>query len=67
MLDIKLLRENPNLLRESQKKRGESTQVVDLILEKDKSWREALQKLEQMRSTRNKVSLENTWICNTSV
>ena len=58
MLDIKLIRENPEILRGSQKKRGESTQVVDLILGKDKSWREAMQKLEQMRSTRNKVALE---------
>jgi len=40
MLDIKLIREHPEVVRESQKKRGMDDKEVNKFLELDKKWRE---------------------------
>ncbi len=46
MLDINLLRAekggNPDLVRESQRKRGGNVQVVDEIIALDEEWRKGL-------------------------
>lgn len=46
MLDIILFREekggDPNLLRESQRRRYESVELVDEVIALDKAWRESL-------------------------
>ena len=44
MLDIALFREekggNPDLIRESQRRRFESVELVDEVIAKDKEWRD---------------------------
>ena len=56
MLDIKLFRENPDIIRESERKRFRETQNVDKVIEFDTKWRKTLQDLQDLRAQRNKVS-----------
>jgi seryl-tRNA synthetase len=56
MLDIKLFRENPDLIRESERKRFRETTNVEKVIEYDNKWREALQKLNSLRAERNSLS-----------
>lgn len=58
MIDIKLLRENPDIIKASQRKRNLFPDVVDTILEFDAKWREAKQQADDLRSERNKLSLQ---------
>ncbi len=58
MLDIKLIRENPKIIKESQKKRGFSIEEVDKIQEADKTWRELKEEVDNLRNKRNKISEE---------
>jgi seryl-tRNA synthetase len=53
MLDIKLIRENPEVIKASQRKRGESTEIVDECSRYDVLWREALQKGDELKHKRN--------------
>ncbi|RUM33743.1 MAG: serine--tRNA ligase, partial [Archaeoglobus sp.] len=50
------LRENPEILIESQKKRGESLELVNKAIELDSVWRKKLHELNQLRHERNKMS-----------
>ncbi|MBU6380556.1 MAG: serine--tRNA ligase [Acidobacteria bacterium] len=56
MIDIKFLRENPDLVRASQKGRGESVELVDLIIEADERKRAALSQFETLRQEQNVLS-----------
>ncbi|WP_018157370.1 serine--tRNA ligase [Demetria terragena] len=56
MIDIKLLRENPDLVRASQRTRGEDETIVDTILAADERRRSSLQAFEQARSEQKSVS-----------
>lgn len=56
MLDIKLFRENPDIIRESEKKRFRSIENVEKVIEYDNKWRDVLQKLQELRAERNKIS-----------
>ncbi|WP_371802055.1 serine--tRNA ligase [Candidatus Lokiarchaeum ossiferum] len=56
MLDIKLFRENPEIIRESEKKRFRETENVDKVIEYDTKWRETIQKLQELRAERNSIS-----------
>ena len=56
MLDIKLFRENPDLIRKSEKIRFRNTKNVDKVIEYDKKWREGIQKLNSLRAKRNTLS-----------
>ena len=58
MLDIKLIRENPDLVKENLEKRGDAEKLkwVDELLEHDKKWREGLKKIEQLRHERNIIT-----------
>lgn len=56
MLDIKLIRENPEIVKDNQKKAGLSEKDVDKILEIDNNWREEKQKLDKLRAERNNIS-----------
>jgi seryl-tRNA synthetase len=56
MLDIKLFRENPDLIRKSEKKRFRDTENVEKVIEYDTSWRNGLKKLNELRAERNKLS-----------
>ncbi len=56
MLDIKLFRENPDIIRESERKRFRETENIDKVIEFDTKWRKALQDLQDLRAKRNKIS-----------
>ena len=58
MIDIKLIRENPQLVRDNQKNRGYDEKVVDEILNLDKKWREFKVEDDALRADRNKISEE---------
>jgi seryl-tRNA synthetase len=56
MLDIKLIREHPEIVKESQKNRGMDQKIVDEFLKLDKEWRELKAEVDTLRSKRNKIS-----------
>ena len=56
MLDIKLFRDNPEKVLESEKKRFRSTENVEKVIEYDNLWRDGLQTLNNLRSEKNKLS-----------
>lgn len=58
MLDAKILRNEPDRVRESQRKRGESPEVVDEFLRLDTRRRELLAETETLKAKRNSVSQE---------
>ncbi len=60
MLDIKLIRETPDLVRGDLIKRGELDKLkwVDEILELDARWRENLRKINQLRKERNQLAVQ---------
>jgi len=58
MLDPKLLRENPDKIRASQKKRGLDPKSIDEALKLDTQWRKIKNENDNLRSERNKFSLE---------
>jgi seryl-tRNA synthetase len=56
MIDVKLLRDNPELIRASQKARGESTSLVDDVLKADEERRTAIVEFEALRAEQNALS-----------
>jgi seryl-tRNA synthetase len=58
MLDINFVRENPDLIRKSEKKRGNGPENVDLVLDSDRKWKRELKVMEKLRHQRNVVSQE---------
>lgn len=58
MIDIKKLRENPDLYKENMKKKHLDTSVIQEVLSLDQKWREAKNDIDEKRSERNKVSQE---------
>jgi len=58
MLDITLIRENPELVKKNQKKAGKPGEKVDDVLKLDKDWRKEKQKVDKLRAERNKISKE---------
>jgi seryl-tRNA synthetase len=58
MLDIKLIRENPDKIRTGLKSRGADVDVVDSVLELDRERRTLLTQVEDKKSERNRVSKE---------
>jgi seryl-tRNA synthetase len=56
MIDIKFLRENPDVVRASQKSRGEDVDVVDQVLAIDELKRAAITEFEQLRAEQNLLS-----------
>ncbi|MDR3332818.1 MAG: serine--tRNA ligase [Synergistaceae bacterium] len=58
MLDIKLFRNNPDLIRENLKKKFQENKLpmVDEIIELDKKLREAIVKRDALRNQRNSIS-----------
>src|SRR5699024_10825179 len=57
-LDIKMIRNEPEYIKEKIAKRGDDPSVVDEILELDKERRELIVKTEELKSRRNRVSGE---------
>ena len=56
MIDIKFLRENPDVVRASQKGRGENVELVDQIIAIDEIKRKALTEFETLRQEQNALS-----------
>ncbi len=56
MIDIKFLRENPDVVRASQKGRGEDVAIVDQVLASDELKRTAITEFEQLRAEQNLLS-----------
>jgi len=58
MLDINLIREKPEIVREALEKRSQDSSVVNEILGLDERRRELIQKVETLKAERNLVSKE---------
>lgn len=58
MLDIRLIRSEPEFVKDKVAKRGDDPKVIDEILELDKKRREIIAQTEELKSRRNKVSGE---------
>ena len=56
MLDIKLFRENPELIFDSEKKRFRGTETAEKVIEYDTLWREGEKRLNFLRSEKNRLS-----------
>ncbi len=56
MIDIKFLRDNPDVVKASQKGRGEDASIVDKVLAADELRREAIEKFEKLRAEQNTLS-----------
>lgn len=60
MLDIRLIRENPNLVRKNLARRNQPQvlEMFDELTEIDKEWRKVIAEVNELRSSRNKISWE---------
>ena len=60
MIDIRFLRENPEIVRENIRKKFEDHKLplVDEVIELDRRNREIKQEVEALRAARNKASKE---------
>ncbi len=58
MIDLRLLREDPELIRASQRLRGESTEPVDDLLRADEERRAATQRFETVRAEQRSIGKE---------
>jgi seryl-tRNA synthetase len=58
MIDIELLRNNPDIFRNSQKRRNQDAGVIDAFLATDKLWREKTSESENMRALQKKLGAE---------
>ena len=56
MIDLKLLRDNPDAVRESQKKRGEDPALVDTLLAADTARRTAISSADSLRADQKAAS-----------
>jgi len=56
MIDLKFLRENPDVVRASQKGRGEDVAIIDKVLASDDAKRAAITEFEQLRAQQNVLS-----------
>ena len=60
MLDIRVIREHPEIVRKDLKKRGdlEKLRMLDNLIEYDKQWRKLLTEVNEMRHRRKMVTTE---------
>lgn len=58
MLDIKLIRENPELVKKGVAKKGYDLSLIDKLIVLDKEYRDVLVEIETLRSQRNKLTRE---------
>jgi seryl-tRNA synthetase len=58
MLDIKLIRENPEDVKKKLNRRGDFGKYIDEIIKLDKQRREIIQEVEQLKNVRNSASNE---------
>lgn len=55
MIDLRILRETPDLLRASQRARGEDEKIVDTLLDVDERHRAALSRFESLRAEQKSI------------
>jgi seryl-tRNA synthetase len=58
MLDMRIFREKPKLIMESEKKRYKDVKNVEKVIGFDRKWRSSLQRAEKLRHRRNVISKE---------
>jgi len=60
MLDIKLIRDNADIVKADLQKRGEGDKLalLDELMLNDKQWRQALERVNELKHERNKLSKE---------
>ena len=58
MIDIKDLRERPQVYKANMKKKGRDQKLVDEVLELDKQWRAVKLRADNLRHERNRISEE---------
>jgi seryl-tRNA synthetase len=60
MLDIKLIRESPDVVRQNLKKRGDpaNLKMLEELVACDKTWRQGLTKLNELRHKRREITTE---------
>ena len=60
MLDTRLIRENPDIVKDNLKKRGdiEKIKMLDKLIKYDKEWRQLLTKVNELRHKRKIVTTE---------
>lgn len=60
MLDIRLIRQDPSFVRNNLKRRGNPAYItlLDTLLKDDQQWRHALSQLNDLRHTKNNLTLE---------
>jgi len=58
MLDIKLVRSNPEIVREGLRKRGHSEEALDQLLELDVARRKLIAEVEELKRRRNAATAE---------
>ncbi|HEX5596122.1 MAG TPA: serine--tRNA ligase [Micromonosporaceae bacterium] len=56
MIDLRLFRDDPDVIRASQRARGESESLVDDVLRADEQWRAAVQRFEALRAEQKQLS-----------
>ena len=58
MIDIKFLRENPEIVKQNIRNKFQDSKLplVDEVIELDKEYRKTIQLAEEMRANRNKYS-----------
>ena len=58
MLDIKMIRDNPELILNNLEKRRKKDYIIMLehLIEKDKKWRELKKQIDELRSKRNELT-----------
>ena len=56
MIDLKLIRTNPEIVKEALEKRGEDTSVLERIRQLDEARRDLLYRVEQLKRLRNSTS-----------
>ncbi len=58
MLNIKLFRETPEIIKKSEKNRFKDVSYVDKVIDFDKRWREKLDEIQKLKHEKNKISEE---------
>ncbi|MCI9888500.1 serine--tRNA ligase [Micrococcales bacterium 31B] len=58
MIELKILRDTPDVVRESQRRRGDDPQIVDQVLDLDAQWRAATAEFESSRARQKTLGKE---------
>ena len=56
MIDPRLLRDSPDVLRESQRRRGEDEGIIDTLIDLDTRWRAAQHAYDDLRAEQKQIS-----------